>query len=213
MKIRSLFLILLLSCVALIGCRSSSSTMDASTSSTFSPRERAELDAYLDQTRDMFLRSVQGLTEEQIHWKPSSERWSIAQVAEHIAASESMIRGAIEGALAAPASADMLVDAQKETMIRQMVTDRSQTFNAPEPLQPTNRYGNFSDTIDVFRTERMKTERLAHDGGNLRLYAAEHPAGGPVDAVGWFYFLSGHTERHTKQIEELKARPDFPRGS
>ena len=209
MKIRTLFSMIVLA-LGVVGCRTSSTAMvdDAS----FSASERAALEADLDQTRDLFLRSVSGLTEEQLYWKASPDKWSVAQVAEHITAAESFIRGAIEESMKAPASAEMLADARKEKMIRQMITDRSRKFEAPEPIQPTNRFGSVPATIAKFKTERAKTEQLVHDGGDLRLYAADHPAG-HLDAVGWFYFLSGHTERHVKQIEELKAMPDFPRGS
>jgi hypothetical protein len=33
-----------------------------------------------------------------------------------------------------------------------------------------------------------------------------------MDLAAFFYFLSGHTERHTKQIEEVKASAGWPKG-
>src|SRR6185436_7085478 len=60
----------------------------------------------LERTRDKFLKSVEGLSEAQWNYKAAPEKWSIAQCAEHIAAAESLIRGAVEGALTKPLPAD-----------------------------------------------------------------------------------------------------------
>jgi hypothetical protein len=35
--------------------------------------------------------------------------------------------------------------------------------------------------------------------------------GGPkVDAYEWVLFVAAHSQRHTKQIDEIKADPNFP---
>jgi hypothetical protein len=38
-----------------------------------------------------------------------------------------------------------------------------------------------------------------------------NPAVQEADAYQWLLFLSAHTERHTKQIEEVKATAGFPK--
>jgi hypothetical protein len=37
------------------------------------------------------------------------------------------------------------------------------------------------------------------------------PVGQPLDAYQWVLYLSAHSERHTKQILEVKADPSFPK--
>ena len=46
---------------------------------------------HLAETRQKFLASIAGLSQEQWAFKPGPDRWSIAEVAEHIAISESTI--------------------------------------------------------------------------------------------------------------------------
>ena len=46
---------------------------------------------------------------------------------------------------------------------------------------------------------------------DLRAFAGPHPAFEMLDAYDWLLFLSGHTERHTLQIQEVKADPGFPK--
>ena len=35
--------------------------------------------------------------------------------------------------------------------------------------------------------------------------------GKTLDAYEWLLFLAAHSERHTKQIDEVKADPNFPK--
>ena len=53
--------------------------------------------------------------------------------------------------------------------------------------------------------------RIVFPPAQITLVAA-HPAFGNLDAIGRVCFLSGHAERHTLQIEEVKAAPGFPAG-
>lgn len=172
--------------------------------------ERQRLIDHLKHTRQLFLDSVKGLSEEQWNYKASEDRWSIAQCAEHIAASESFIRGAIEGAMA---SGEVAVGVEPmEDKVLAMIVDRGSKFQAPEGLQPNDRHGSPTDSLKTFKKERAKTKKLAAKSGDLRAIAADHPAGFKLDGYGWFFFLSGHTQRHTLQIEEVKASPGYPKG-
>lgn len=173
--------------------------------------EREKLLEHLERTRQAFLASVDGLSQGQWNYRAAEGRWTIAEVAEHIAAAETMLRGFAEGALKEPASEEMLKDARRDDFVLQVVPDRSQKFEAPEPLRPRNRFGSPAAALDAFRNERAATIRLVNEGGDLRAYAAKGPGGNPLDTYGWLLFLSAHSERHTKQIEEVKADPRFPR--
>ncbi|HVT45567.1 MAG TPA: DinB family protein [Thermoanaerobaculia bacterium] len=173
--------------------------------------QKALLD-HLERTQNKFLESVSGLSEVQSAWKPAPDRWSVTECAEHIAVSEKFIRELIEPVMKERASEEMLAkDVRKETMLNAMIVDRSQKFKAPEPVQPTARYGDLGGALEEFRKERSKTIELAKNGGDLRLHAAEHPFAGALDAYSWIIFLSAHTERHTLQILEVKATEGFPK--
>lgn len=51
---------------------------------------------HLEMTRAKFLKSIDGLTEAQWTFKPAPDRWSIAEVAEHIGISEGTILGLVQ---------------------------------------------------------------------------------------------------------------------
>jgi hypothetical protein len=169
--------------------------------------DRDALVAQLKRTEERFLKSVDGLSEAQWKFKSAPDRWSVLECAEHITASESMIRGMVAGAmkekLAAPANQD-------ETILTVLV-DRSKKFKAPEPLVPTNRFATPDATVAEYKKQRAETIQLASGDVDLRAMGNKHFMLGPLDAQGWFLFLSAHSERHTLQIEEVKADPNFPK--
>jgi len=166
----------------------------------------------LERTQAHFLKSIEGLSEAQWNFKPAPDRWSVAECAEHIAAAEPMIRGMVAEVLKKDATPEMIkAGIQKDEMISKGLVDRSKKFKAPEPLVPTNRFGTPAGATEAFKKERAATIALAASGGDLRTHADNHFLFGPLDAYGWFLFLSGHSERHTLQIEEVKAHPDFPK--
>jgi hypothetical protein len=45
---------------------------------------------------------------------------------------------------------------------------------------------------------------------DLRQHVSDGPFGS-MDAYEWILFIGAHSERHTKQILEVKAAPDFPK--
>jgi hypothetical protein len=174
--------------------------------------EKSALVAHLEKTSANFQKSIEGVSEAQWHYKAAPDRWSLAECSEHIIAAESFIRGAIGGALKEPAAAELLKDARKDAMIETIVLDRSKKFQAPEQLKPTDKkFATPADAIAAFQAERAKTIELAQQSGDLRSYAAAHPAAGTLDAYSWFIFLSSHTGRHTLQIDEVKADANYPR--
>ena len=173
--------------------------------------ERAALVVHLERTGAKFEKSIEGLSEAQWNYKPAPERWSPAEVAEHIATSEGFLRGVVDTMMKQePAAADVLAGARKDA-IGDMVVDRSKKFQAPEPLQPTKKYSAPADALAVFRAERAKTIEFVKNAGDFRQHAMPHPAAGPLDGYGWVTLLSAHSERHTLQIEEVKADAGYPK--
>lgn len=174
--------------------------------------ERERLVNHLQKTRQFLLDEVAGLSEAQANFKPAEDRWSVAECAEHITLSEDFLRGAVGQAMQAPAAPERKEELKgKEDQVLQFVTDRSQKFQAPEPLRPTGRWDSLEAIIEVFKASRKKTLDYAHSTPeDLRSHIVAFPTG-DMDAYQFLLFLSGHTERHTLQIQEVKAHADFPK--
>ncbi len=174
--------------------------------------ERERLVNHLQKTRQFLLDEVAGLSEAQATFKEADDRWSVRDCVEHLALSEDFLRGAVGQAMQAPAAPERKEELKgKEDQVLQFVTDRSQKFQAAEPVRPTGRWNSLEATIEVFKASRKKTLDYAHTTEeDLRSQIIAFPAG-DMDAYQFLLFLSGHTERHTLQIQEVKAHADFPK--
>jgi phage shock protein A len=116
-----------------------------------------------------------------------------------------------EQAMKAPArSAGEDVKAIDELVLT-AIPDRTHKAQAPEPLKPTNRFGSPEAAIKHFEQSRAKTEDFVRTAQGLRDHAADSPLGKKLDPYEWTLFIAAHSERHTKQILEVKADPNFPK--
>jgi hypothetical protein len=166
---------------------------------------------YLESTKKAVLEATASLSDAQWNFKAGPDRWSIAQVMEHIAASEDYIRGLIiEKVMIAPAVPGR--DLKKtDDMVMAMIPDRSKKGQAPEPLVPTNRFGSPDGSIKHFVESSEKTEVFVKTTPGLRDHAADSPMGVKLDAYEFVLLIAAHSERHTKQILEVKADPNYPK--
>ena len=181
---------------------------------TLSAAERETALKSLQETRDAFLKSIAGLSEKQWRFKPAPDRWSVAEVSEHIAVSESLIFGMVQGKImTSPATPEKRAEvAGKDEIIMTRVPDRSHKAQAPEFLKPTNRWATREELTKAFEDSRKATmDYVRTTNDDLRDHFGPHPVFGSLDAYQWILLISTHSERHTKQIEEVKADPNFPK--
>jgi DinB family protein len=166
---------------------------------------------YLEKTKQGVIDATKGLSDAQWNFKAGPDRWSIAQCMEHIAAAEDYIRGiVVEKVMAAPAAPDR--DTKKiDDGVMAKVPDRSQKAQAPEPLVPTNRFGSPDASLKHFLESREKTEDFLKTTPGLRDHAVDSPLGVKMDGYEFVLFIAAHSERHTKQILEVKADPNYPK--
>ena len=168
----------------------------------------------LQATHDAFLKSIAGLSEKQWRFKPAPDRWSVAEVSEHIAVSESMIFGMVsKQIMMGPADPAKRAEvAGKDEIILTRVPDRSDKVQAREILKPTNRFATREENIKAFEDARKATmDYVRTTNDDLRDHFGPHPMLGTLDGYQWILLISAHSERHTKQIEEVKADPNFPK--
>src|SRR5256885_17271361 len=176
---------------------------------TQADREKAE--KYLEKTRDGVVDATEGLSEAQLKFKPAPDRWSVAETLEHIALAEDFlmqnINEKVMKAPAAPANRDV---AKTDAAVLAMIPDRSHKAQARPQLVPTGRRTP-AETLDHFQKSRAKTIAFLQSTPDLREHAVDSPIGQQLDAYEWLLFIAAHSERHTKQIAEVKADPNFPK--
>lgn len=168
---------------------------------------------YFQFTTQLLKDDISGLSEAQLQFSPGEGKWSISQCLEHIILSESMLFEMAKKELEKVAQPDRKneVKTTDQDLIN-MLTDRSQKFKAPKELQPTGKYNNSKTAINDFLAARelillyIKNANLE----DLRNHISEYPTG-VVDGYQNLLFIAAHCARHTKQIEEVKTNPNFPK--
>jgi hypothetical protein len=177
---------------------------------TQAEKERAL--AYLESTKEKVVASTRGLSEAQWNFKAGPDRWSVAQVMEHVAASEDFIRDNLvkDKVMVSPAGEPGRDVKKIDDAVIANVPDRSHKAQAPEPLLPNNRFGSPEGSLKHFLESRAITEQYLKETQGLR----DHVMDGPVPKMDGYEFIlmiAAHSERHVKQIEEVKADPKFPK--
>jgi uncharacterized damage-inducible protein DinB len=166
---------------------------------------------YLDQTRDGVVAAVKGLSEAQLKFKSAPDRWSVAETLEHIAKSEEfLLHHLTETVAKAPAGPAGRDTAKTDAAILAMIPDRTHKAKAPAELVPTSTWTP-AESLDHFLKTRADMTAFLTSTPDLRDHVENSPFGQPWDAYEWVLFIAAHSERHTKQILEVKADPNFPK--
>jgi hypothetical protein len=175
---------------------------------------QADLDRglqYLETTKKNIVDATRGLSEAQWNFKPSVFKWSVAQVMEHIAASEDLLRQMAEGQIKQAPPVPNRDLKKTDDRVLEVIPDRSKKFQAPEQLRPKNQFGSPEAALKHFLESRAKTVELLKNTPDLRAHVVDSGLLGKIDAFERILFVAAHSERHTKQLLEVKADPKFPK--
>jgi len=175
------------------------------------PQDKERALKYLESTRQGVEEAVKGLSEAQLKFKPAPDRWSVAETLEHIVLVENFIlQNTQEKIMKAPAGAADRDTAKIDAFVLAAIPDRSHKAQAPPEASPTGRWSP-AETLDHFEKTRAKTIAFLQSTPDLRGHVADSPLHQPLDAYEWVLFIGAHSERHTKQMLEVKADPNFPK--
>jgi hypothetical protein len=170
---------------------------------------------YLKQTKADLLKSIKGLSEEQLNFKASPESWSVAECVEHIAISETNLFGMIQGTLKEESNPAKRSEVKiTDDGIYNAIVDRSYKVQTQEAFKPTGKFGSHDATIKEFVSKRdanIKYTETTEDDLRNHFFTFPVAALGTVDSYQLIIFMAGHAKRHTLQIEEVKANPAFPK--
>jgi uncharacterized damage-inducible protein DinB len=181
-----------------------------------SEQDRTKAVKYLTTTRDQVLAESAKLSDAQWNFKPGPDRWSVGEVVEHLALAENFIFDLQQKTMSSPApDPEKLAKAKgQDDVILKQIPDRTQKAKAPEPLQPSGKtFKTRDETLAAFKERRGKTiDYAGKTKDDLRGRVGDSPLG-PMDGYQWLLFAAAHSERHLKQIQEVKADAKFPKAA
>ena len=164
-----------------------------------------ELLAYLDEQRSVLKSEFESVPLEMRDRPPAPERWSAANIVEHLAIVEARIAKLLSERIEearAGLPADTNTDPILPTMDYKRVYDRSTRVKAPETAIPTGLDGASAWTALEKSGSMMRAMLMANDGLALSSVTHPHPRFGMLSVYEWVAFMGAHEVRHAEQIRE-----------
>ena len=180
---------------------------------TLSKKERKFAKEHLKDTKKDLVKTVSGLSEAQLKFKPAPEKWSVEDCIKHIAMAEMGIWKMAQAHLAQAANPEKRADIKMtDEQLVKAIQDRSSKFQAPEPMQPQNTpFKNAEEALNSFKENRDKLiDYVDNTQEDLRNHVVDFPVG-VMDAYQMILLISAHSNRHTQQIKEVMADANFPK--
>jgi hypothetical protein len=178
------------------------------------PRIHEVLD-YLDTRRAALTSIVATVPPGSRDRRSAPDRWSVAEVLEHLALVEGQVTGLltklIDSARASANGPDPETSAIVPTVDLSRLLNRSQQVTAGEASQP--RAGLDATAAEAALTRQREALRalvVSADGLALAEVTSPNRLLGPLNAYQWVVFVAGHEARHTAQIEEIAAALEGP---
>jgi hypothetical protein len=166
---------------------------------------------YLEMTKKNVLEATKGLSEAQWNFKPAPDRWSIAEIAEHLILSEDLLFKEEREMLKSAAVAERAHDIGKDAQILKREVDRSVKATAPADLTPSGRYKTPAEAAQAFKERRDRIIKYVETTpDDLRSHVSGEGADA-TDAYDSLIVIAGHTERHVAQIDDVKVEAGYPR--
>jgi DinB family protein len=173
----------------------------------------ADIMAANERAQARFMAAVSNLSEAQADFRPDENRWTIAEIVEHVSiVNDGFLRLTHKLLKEAeskpgPPKADLNLG---HTSLDENGQQR-EPFQAPERVCPK---GGVS-VEDSLAKMRMALAGFADiqprlEAVDLSEQVFPHPALGPFNAYQWMVLLGEHEDRHRAQIERLKAAAGFP---
>ena len=168
----------------------------------------AEVLARLDDSRAVLAAAVDGIPDGQRRTRPAPDRWSVAEVLEHLAKVNRLFAGRIAGAIDEARAAGLGPEQHARDPlprdIVQKMEDRTDRRAARDMVMPSGEVDSDTawDDLDRARDE-FRTTVLAADGLALGTVTAEHRFFGVLNVYQWVELTAAHEVRHAGQIREI----------
>lgn len=162
----------------------------------------------LDQSRAALGAALNSIPVPLRQQKPAPERWSAAEVLEHVSIVERIFTGRIGDAIVAARSGGLAQESGGRSplpdAIEARMSDRVNKRNAPEAAHPTGTLDSVAAWTAVESGhQRLRELVTAADGLALSGVTIEHPFFGAMTVYQFVELMAAHEGRHTEQIKEI----------
>ena len=168
-----------------------------------------ELLSYLDVRRKALREAVDAVPDARRNERPAPDRWSVADVLEHLALVEARFKTMLADRLAEAKASGLAAERETSPITGSYdvtpLLDRSDKHQAPDVVAPTGI--DWQTAWTRLEDARRSFTGVFHAGDGLALgdVIHKHPRLGSLNLYQWGVWLGGHEARHTEQVHEIAA--------
>jgi hypothetical protein len=167
-----------------------------------------ELLNHLDENRAALHAAVDAVPPSLRETRPAADRWSVAEVLEHLGRVEEQLTRLLAAKLAQARLTGALGPERESGRVTDsldgLALDRRQRIKAGDRVLPQGAMDAATALATLDKTRANLRELIvAHDGLSLGAVNHPHPAFGVLDGYQWVTFIGTHEARHAAQIREV----------
>ncbi|HZG26059.1 MAG TPA: DinB family protein [Chitinophagaceae bacterium] len=157
----------------------------------------------LNETRSSLVKVLTSIEKEQVNVIPFEGSWSAAQLTEHILKSLKGVLNIMHG----PVRETKREPTAKLMGVKQAMLDSNARYTAPGFLNPSTLIQDQQVLVDSIETKMQQiSEAFQQLNPNETCTAYELPGAGTLTRLEWVYFVIYHTQRHTRQMENIRRQ-------
>jgi len=183
------------------------------TDDALSKKERKFSADLMKNTKTDLQNAIKSLSQAQLDYKPASDRWSVKECVYHIAVSEKNLWVMLEKSMKEPATPEKKKDLKvTDEQVVKMIEDRTNKVKTFPAFEPQNTgYKSLDDAMNDFKINRTAhIKYIKATSEDMRNHFVQMPFG-LLDCYQLSLMIASHTNRHTQQLNEVKADPGFPK--
>ena len=168
---------------------------------------------HLTGTANKFIETIKDLNEDQWYFRAGSGQWSIAECADHLLQTELyFFKPTIDKMLSEPANPEKRKEAEgKDVASYAGMEDRSYKIKGQPWEEVFEKKIDKENLVKSFLEKRSEMmEWIKNTDEELRVHFTYFPGLETIDVYQLILFVSGHTTRHTLQIEESMQSEAYP---
>ena len=141
--------------------------------------------------------------------KPAPERWSVAEVVEHLSMIEQRVAALLTMHVTSARANGVGPDTETSSVVASFVNpenviDRAKKIVAPKQVTPTGTIDTTAGTEALDRAHAAMVASLQNANGvSLQNIVQAHPVLGPLNMYHYIVALGLHDARHAAQIREI----------
>ena len=168
--------------------------------------DRRRLLAHLEMTAAWLGDEVSDLSAAQVRFRPAPDRWSVAEVLEHLVVVGEIYWTDLQAALQQPPGRG---SAMTDAEVLWYGIDRTRREQAIPSERPPGQLRDVPKALDEYRRHQERlVQYVKTTRDDLRGHIVDRQG---CDAYQWALLISTHEQRHILQIREIKAHPGFPK--